>query len=250
MVSVTWFVISLGGGLSLYFLPALLAPSFGPRWQQKILSLYEWLAAMAYWRPTLVRRELGGYDLTSRSHDREKKMDEVDDGLDLTDPDDRINRWRSKPLAGMYGKTPVAVDADLAELGEAWHEHVERGHHDPPNREDAVNLYAEVEDDLVLADLKNAIYCIPNDADPSDAETVKSYVQRGMAGFRSSVTTTEALVGVMGLMGGLGGVVFLQRYILKTAGSGSGGEGLNESAPIEVGMAVMDPMLDALVVML
>jgi len=239
MVNPVWIIISLGLGLVAYFTPALVAQSLGPELRETIVRKYEWLAAMSYWRPTLVRRELGGYEMMTRAYDKEKKMDEVDEGLDMSDPDDRVNRWRSKPLAGMYAETPVAIDADLAEKGEHWHEHVKEGRHNPPNAD--VNLHTQVNDELQLCDFSNAYYLIPSDADPSDAGTVQSYVQRAMAGYRSNVSMTEALVGIVGLMGGLGGVVFLQKYILKA--TDSGGSGLNETvAPI--GMVDISPLLD------
>lgn len=229
MVSFSHLSISFGLGLVAFMGPALLAPMLPAPMQQAIVSKYEWLTAYSLWRPTLTRRELGGHSLTWRTFDKEKRQDEVDEDLDIHDPDNRISRWAGKPFAGVYEDTPVAVDADLSELGEHHHRHCQEDRHDPGDGR--VNPYVEVDDSLQLCDFKNAYHLIPNAADPSDAETVQSYIARAMAKYGRSFSRTEALLGLIGFLGGLGSVVMIQRYILK--GSGGGGDGL--SAPIPIG---------------
>lgn len=229
MVSLTWGMISLGLGLVAFALPALVAPALPTRVQQWIVGKYEWLTVTSRWRPTLVRRELGGYELTHRSFDKEKRMDEVDDDLDVYDPDNRISRWAGKPFAGVYEKSPPAVDADLAELGSHHHEHFESDRH--RMSEDTVNPYVKANSDWQLCDLADAYRLIPNAADPSDPETTQSYIARAMAKYGRSFNRTEALLGLLGFLAGLGSVVLTVRYILKD-GSGGGGP----EAPIPIGM--------------
>jgi len=215
MTSVVWGAIAFSLGLLLYLgLPVAVANRAAPV-RNSIAQVYWGLAARSFGRVALVRRKVGGYELHTVETDEAKGAGKVtlespmlgsDSVLHFGDPDNRMHRWKQKPMVLLHESVPGAVDLELAEVGHSWREHVRDGRH---LIEDAVNPFFEVAASNRLASLDDVIPLVTHGSEPRDPGTMEDWTKKAFEKYRDNVGATELLITFMGFGIGLGGVILL-----------------------------------------
>lgn len=253
VVELTWLWVSFSGGLLAYMGWFLIAPALPISYRLKLGRFYFWLATTALWRPKIVRRLLGGYSITSSSYDADKQGEKLSlDGTDyhIDDPENKVSRLLNKHFGLVLEHTDMMVDAELAELGEHHHDHVEQGHAISEVHETGatyeVNPYFQVPKDGQLCDPVNAMRLIPRDADPDNASTAEDYTASAFSKYKDRIGATEAMSVILGFGAAFFLVAISFRYLLKGSGGGGGGGG---SVTIPLGYIDPTPVLDLVVVM-
>lgn len=218
MVSIVWATIAAAAGLMCYLAIPMLAPAVSMPLRNQIAQYYYGLAARSLGQITLVRRRVGGYALKQMKIDDEKAAAKVvlDDSmlgdskeLHFNDPDNRMKRWKSKPLTVIHEDVPAGVDAQLAELGYYWRQHVEDGKHLVDD--ETVNPNFEVANDQSLRciDIDDVKALIPNGSKPTDVKTVEGFTRKRFEKYRESVGAMEILTTFTGFAVGIGGMAIL-----------------------------------------
>lgn len=253
MVELTWLWVSFSGGLLAYMGWFLVAPALPVEYRLKLGRFYFWLAATALWRPKIARRLLGGYSITSSSYDADKQGEKLSlDGSEyhIDDPENKVSRLQNKHFGLVLEHTDMMVDAELAELGEHHHEHVEHGHAVTEIRGEngttyKVNPYFSVPKAPQLCDPVNAMRLVPRDADPDNASTAEDYTASAFSKYKDRIGATEAMSVILGFAAAFFLVAISFRYFLKPGGGGGGGGG---SVTIPLGYIDVTPLLDVVAV--
>jgi hypothetical protein len=241
MVSLVWATIAASAGLACYLAIPMFGPAVNIRLRNRIAQYYYGLAARPLGRITLVRRRVGGYSLKPMKIDDEKAAAKVvlDDNmlgdskeLHFDDPDNRMKRWKSKPLTVIHEDVPGGVDPQLAELGYHLRQHIEEGKHEVD--ETTVNPHFEVPDESTLrcVDIDDVKALVPNGAKPTDVKTVEGFTRKRFEKYRDSVGAMEVLTTFTGFAVGLGGMAVLAYVRTKILGDG-GGSTPNNPIPID-----------------
>jgi len=242
------------GGLILYFgLPIILAQVYPITIRKQIGDLYFWLAMHSFRRLTFVRKKLGGVNLQPISVDSQKKTGtyETHKEQHVDDPANTVDRIYGKPVLVQPEQVPAAVSATLAELGQAWHQHVRSGaavkqeevataQDGSPIQDEKVNPYFDVPSGNHMIDPADFIRLVANDSNPDDPAKAEAYTDKSQEGFKDNVGAVETVSLLTGFIGSLVTVVGVDRYLLD----GSGGGASTPAPPIPIGMLDVTATID------
>lgn len=243
MVSWTRAGIALSLGYLLYLGLPFAVQSLSIHKRHPVGNWYLRKAVRALKHFAIVRRTLSGYSIYRLGVD-----DDRDDLLEITldsstlgsdkkfrfkDPDSRMKRILSKPLALAYQKVPAAIDAELAELGHAVREKnlqqpmiIKR--EEEPN---VVDMHVPVEDGIHLVDLVDTFELVPNAVDPLNIQTAEEKTKERF-NFGSNVGLKESAGMVMGYIVGAGGTAGIKYLNNNVSGFGGGGGGQLPEVPM------------------
>lgn len=233
MVSLLWSLISLTFGLLVFLLVPIVGGMLPPRSRNKIADYYYKNAMRSLQRAALIRRVMGGYSLLPLGVDNEQKLAKAtlssniisdDKTLPFKDPDNRIQRLYSKPLALVFEDTAAAVDAELAEIG-YWT--LEQDFNHGLERGDKVSPFIRMDRSLRLVDPLDILPMVSKSVPPGNIQTVKKLTQERFRKYQGRVGVAEMAGILTGFLVGAGGVIGIQ-YMkssvldLPTGGGGGG----------------------------
>jgi hypothetical protein len=256
MVSAMWALIFFSFGLLIYLGVPALGGVMPLQWRLAIGSWYYSMSLRSFRKLALVRRILGGYELLPIDVDDEEMSAQVtlssgllsdDKNLPFKDPLNVVKRLHKKPATLLIEKVPAAIDAELAEIG-YWTEQkaIDVGLED----QEKVDPFIDVSRGLRVADPVDALNVVSKDISPENIKTAKEMTKRRFEKYGSNVGMVEGVATFMGFAVGIGGTVFIWYLKNKSAvTSGGGGQPVNPAPPIG-GMQAMQPLVDALMVML
>lgn len=246
MVSLVWAAIAFSLGLLVY----LGAPAVGGllpiRLRRSVGRFYFDLSMRSYQKVALLRRLLGGYELLPISVDDEQKVAEVtlssglvsdDKTLPFKDPDKRLMRLHSKPMAMLVEDVPAAVDAELAEIGYWLRRHeteksLEHG--------DRIMPYVEMSPDLRVSEPLDTLNIVSNGVQPETVKTTEELTKERFAEYGSNIGMAETIGTITGFAVGIGAVAGMQ-YISDNLLDGSSSAG---DTVIGIGYIDLTPVLE------
>lgn len=260
MVELLRAAIFASAGFMVYLAIPILVTSAPVHIREKVGTFYLKLSARCLKQFAFVRRVLSGYDVFPISVDNEQKLLNVtlsssklgsDSEYEFNDPDNRILRLFSKPVALTYEGIPAAVDAELAEIGH-WvrekdnNEGLWSGDFNDP---DSVKIdpYVEMSDSLRLCDPIDTFELVTNGVDPENIKTTEKLTKKRFEKYRNSIGATEVLSTVVGFFSGVGGMVVLE-YINTKLLDGEGGSSVD--IPMNPGFVDVSALVDMVVMLL
>lgn len=229
MVSIVWSVIALSLGALVYLLPPMLGPSLPMGLRQKVGNFYYGHAMRSFRQVAFVRRILGGYELLPISVDDEQKLAQVtldsgiissDKKLPFKDPDNRIKRLFSKPVALVIEDVPAAIDAELSEMGYWLRQHeTKRG----LEQNGTINPYVPMSKGLRIIDPLDTLSLVSKDVEPENVETTKQLTEKRFEEYGSNLGMAETVGTLTGFGVGIGAVAAIQYFKQQILDSGGGG---------------------------
>lgn len=249
MVSVMWAVIAASSGLLAYFLPAIVAQLLPPAQRAGVGRWYFKQAQRSFRNTAIVWRELGGPELLPIGVNDEQRSGEVtlssgiignDQKLPFKDPDDRIHRLHSKPLAVIPRRLPAAVDAELCEIAHHTREHeLNSGLETKVDDETKIDPWVPVSQDLRLVNPLDVLYATTKSVEPENIETTKQLTRERFSKYGTPLGAAETLGTIMGFGVGAGAIAGFQ-YLKQNTLSGGGGGGGGTTLPLQPGQVVVD----------
>jgi len=215
MVSIIYAVLSACLGLLAYLLIAFVGGLGTVGLRHRVAHWYWSMAARVMGKIAIVRRSVGSYSLMKLKVDDEKGAGKVvlDDsllgdskGLYFDDPDNRIDRVKSKPVAVLHEDVPGVVDPELAELGYHWRNHYSDGKHRAGEDGEQVNPYFAVDGQTRLVNIDDVKPLILHGSEPTDAGTIEDFTRKRFEKYRDNVGATEMLSALTGFGAGIIGM--------------------------------------------
>jgi len=259
MVSIMSLVLAGSMGLLVYLAIPFLVMGGPVELRRTVGGWYLKKAAKCLKQFVFVRRVLSGYDVLQISIDDEQKlltttlsssMTGEDNEYRFKDPDNRIKRLFNKPVALAFEQVPAAVDAELAELGQAVHEKdVTDGiwHGDMADPESVeVDPWLRVKKGLQCVDPVDAYRLVVNDVDAENIKTAEKLTKKRYEKYGDGVSAVQLMSGAIGFFCGLGGMMALKFFQNKFLDGGGGGGGVPEN-PVPI---ALDATLDMAVMVL
>lgn len=266
MVSIVWAAIAASSGLLVYLLPPVLAPLLPLDVRERIGLFYYKQSLRSFEQVAFVRRVIGGYELLPIAVDDEQKLAQVtlssgivsdDKTMRFSDPDGRIGRLFSKPVALVFEDVPAAIDAEVSELAywvnqkitDEGLEHTELaeakrdGDFSQHVETSVIDPYVSVATRLRAVDPMDALSLVCKDVDPENIETTKQLTKKRFEKYGQRVGMAETIATAIGFAFGMGGVAAMRYFnqnIMDNAGGGGG-----PSPPIPMGQ-VLPPAVDLL----
>lgn len=237
---VVWLLIALSLGFLVYLAVPVLAMTAPVTIRERVGKFYLKLAARSLGQFSFVRRVLSGYDVKPITVDDEQKLLKNtlssntmgdDEEYRFKDPDNRIKRLFNKPVAMNYELIPAAIDAELAEIGDAtqekqYNEGLQSGN--PEDGKDAVTVdpYVQVPSDLQLIDPIDAFALVPNSVNPENVKTAEQITKKRFEKYGSRIDAMQLMSGVTGFLLGIGGAIGAA-YVRENLLDGGGGGGIS-----------------------
>jgi len=215
MVNFIYAILTACLGFLAYLLIAFVGSVGTAGLRHRIAHYYWGLATRAMGKIAIVRRSVGSYSLMKLKVDDEKGAGKVvlDDsllgdskGLYFDDPDNRIDRVKSKPVAVLQEDVPGVVDPELAELGYHWRNHYSDGKHRAGEDGEQVNPYFDVDGRTRLVNIDDVKPLILNGSEPTDAGTIEDFTEKRFEKYGGGVGATEVLSALTGFGTGLIGM--------------------------------------------
>lgn len=262
MVSVITAILACVFGFMLYVAVPVTAMTAPVHIREKIGTFYLKLGAKSLKQFTFVRRVLSGYDILPISVDNEQKLLKVtlsgstlseDDEYRFSDPDNRIGRLFSKPVAIAFELVPAAIDAELAEWGH-WIEEKEDndGLHKDVEGDTRVDPYIKAESGLRLVDPMSFYASVTNDVDSENIKTAEKITKKRYEKYGSGIDMAQTLRVLIGFGVGAAAVVgmhYVNSEMMDGSGGGPPGAGVVGSETLTITPDVT-PLLDMAVMVL
>jgi len=261
MVSITTAILACVFGFMLYFLIPVATIAAPVEIRQTVGTFYLKLGSKALKQFTFVRRVLSGYDIIPIDVDDEQKLLEAKlSGSTLGentnhrfgDPDNRIGRLFSKPVALTDELIPAVVDAELAEWG---HWIREKQEHDgllaDGGERARVDPYVEAESALRLVDPRDFHAAVANDIDSERIKTAEKKTKQRFEKYNPGVDIAQTLRVLLGFAVG-GGAIIVMHYVNSEFMGSGGPSGPPGSGVIEESLTVtpdLAPMMDMAVML-
>jgi hypothetical protein len=259
MVSLISAVLAASLGFLVYLAVPFVVMTAPVELRRKVGEWYLKKASKCLKQFVFVRRVLSGYDVLPISVDDEQKLLTTtlssslageDNEYRFQDPDNRIKRLWNKPVALAFEQIPVAIDAELAELGKALHEKdvtdgIWHGDLTDPDSVE-VDPWLTVKKGLQCVDPVDAYRLVINDVDAENIKTAEKLTKKRYEKYGDGVSAVQLMSGAIGFFSGLGGMMALKFFQNKFLDGGGGGGGVPES-PVPI---AIDATLDMAVIVL
>lgn len=233
MVSIVTAILSVVFGFMLYTLIPVVSMAAPVAIREKVGTFYLKNGARCLGQFTFVRRVLSGYDILPISVDDEQKLLQVtlssstlgeDNEYRFSDPDNRVSRLFSKPVAIAFELVPAAVDAELAEWGQLVKQKEENeGMVATDGGEARVDPYVEADDDLRLVDPLDVYNLVTNDVDSENIKTAEKITKKRYEKYTDGVDLAQTMRVLLGFAVGAGGLMIMHYINNEFIGGGSGG---------------------------
>lgn len=217
MVNIIYALLSACLGLLAFLSIAFVGSAGTVGVRQRIAHWYWGMATRVMGKIAIVRRSVGSYSIMRLKIDDEKGAGKVvlDDSLlgdakelYFDDPDNRIDRIKSKPVAVLHEDVPGVVDPELAELGYHWRNHYSDGKHRDEDGE-RVNPYFDVPQTTRLQNIDDVKPLVLNGSQPTDAGTMEDFTRKRFEKYRDNVGATEMLSALTGFGAGIIGMAII-----------------------------------------
>jgi hypothetical protein len=247
-MSVVGAVLAFSTGLLAFLLLPTVAQSLPRLYQLKIGQWCYSSAMRSYGEIAIVWRELGGPELKPLKVDDEEGVARVilssgtlgdDKDLAFEDIDRRLHRLHGRPLAVVPEIMPVAVDAEMAEMGHWFDQKGSAGEFDAGA--DRVDPYLPMSDQLRAAHPFDTAHLAPASIGPQQIQTAKDMMEAAYSKYGGGVGAVESAATLIAFAGGAGVVagLFYVRDQVVAGGGDVGGLG-NQTVGIP---AQVDPAL-------
>lgn len=229
MSAVVGAVLAFSSGLLAFLLVPVLGNSLPTLYQRKIGQWCYGSAMRAYGEIALVWRELGGPELKPLEVDDKEGVARVvlssgtlgdDKTLAFEDIDRRLHRLHGRPLAVVPETIPVAVDAELAEMGHWFDRKGSAGEFDAG--EERVDPYLPMSDKLRAAHPFDVGHLAPASIGPQQIQTAKDMMQAAYDKYGGGVGAVESAATLLAFAGGAGvvaGLFYLRDQIVGGGGA-------------------------------
>jgi len=217
MVDIVYALLSACLGLLAYLLIAFVGGLGTVGLRHRVAHWYWGMAARVMGKIAVVRRSVGSYSMMRLKIDDQKGAGKVvlDDSLlgdakelYFDDPDNRIDRIKSKPVAILHEDVPGVVDPELGELGYHWRNHYSDGKHRDED-EQRVNPYFDVPPETRLQNIDDVKPLVLCGSEPTDAGTMEDFTRKRFEKYRDNVGATEMLSALTGFGAGIIGMAAL-----------------------------------------
>jgi len=254
MVSVSWALISFLVGFGIPIVVPLLAGLGGIDARRRIMGTYLGWAETVLGQFAIVWRRLGRPTIKSVSIDDEREVAEVtqssgtlseDQKHPFRDEQDCKHPLETKQVNIIPEGIPATVDAERAEVGYWFDEHVSRDHVGDDENPDTNIVMSDQPRSVNPHDI---VYQLDCDVDAQDIETTEQHTKARFEQYGGSPTLKEG--GAMLVSFGVGaGVVMFAVYLRDSVIGGSSGGGTGVSQPLPT-IDMTQHALDATMVML
>lgn len=248
-------MIALTGGLAIYMVVAVVVMGAHPALRYKVGHQYLKMAMRTYGQAALVRRQMG-YELLPLEYDDEQKQMQVtlssstlpggkDNVHRFKDPNGRSKRLWQKPLTITDELIPVALDAELAEIG-YWLS--EKRVNEGLNRGEKVDPWLRVKSGVRLADPRDAITIVCNGAKPSNIKTIENLTKKRFEKYNAGIGLEQTMRVVIGFGVGAGSIIAMNYFTteIMDGGGGTPGGPIISNPVVWIPSPVLDVMAVAL----
>jgi hypothetical protein len=223
-------VISFCLGLLTFIAIPAIAPSLSLSVQRRIGDWCYKSCLRAYGQAAVAWRELGGAELKPLNVNDEESLARVvlssgtlgdDKELPFKDFDDRVGRLYGKSIAIVPERVPLAVDAEIAEVGHWLDERDGRA-----TDEHSADPFVPVGDGLRAANPLDALTVAAKGVSPLNIDSAREMTEARFDRYGSGVGAVETAATIMSFAVGAGvaaGLVYLREQVLGGAGGPPGG---------------------------